>query len=424
MSDYEEVMKQIENLDKEDFENLKIRVCSKEKCEIERGEKGLKQIVPQKIVQKNIAENKNLELDNHEKSPYKLPYDTQMAYSAKIKNKTDKEVGKMPNEQNIDTKIMDLSEKYRNRIDSNVSKYNANTLISTLNQVGKVDKKMTDFHNKVIINEVPVKDRFAYKVKEFLAKLHLGQMPDKIEIKEVFEAKFEQLEDISQTLYQQTTEAFSKSDSLKAHLALLYDERSESKKKYTEAYDDAVSLDTEITKLEDNGVSLLPYDNNGTDEEAKQLMDMQDLYDNAISVFRNEEMNYQIRENALVLCKFYRDVVKEIANTGRQAYDDIKLMVREMRNAIDNAMTCKEMMDSIKKSDTMIKILKGYVGDMTKTSLGYLGIVKDVRVGNGEIIPGSINDAIKNRYKTLGTARERRKDELKNASQRIFQNEK
>lgn len=326
-------------------------------------------------------------------------------------------------EQKLDTRIKDLSSKYKDRLEQGVSKYNASVLKSTLNKVGKVDKKMEKLYDDIIQKEVPLRERAAYKLKEFAAKLKLGQMPDKIEVREVLEAKFEQLEDEAQTLRQYTSEAFSRADALKAHMALLYDERKKIKEDYEQAYDDAISLDTEITKFEDMGVSLLPYKNKGTDEEAKQLMEIGDLYDSAISVFRNGEMNYGIRENAVVLCRFYYDVVKEIANTGKQAYDDVQLMAREMRNAVINARTCTDLMNIIEKSDSMAKILGNYVGDMTKNSLGYLGIVNGVRIGNGEIIPGSVNEAIKSKYTDLGSDREQRKKELMEASKRIFRNE-
>ncbi len=374
------LVEEIENLEKEDYENLKARICTDKECKIIRKEKNLEQIRPKK----------------------------------EVKSELNLEVEKMV-EQTLEQNVTDLTKKYKNRVSQEISRYNSSQLVSSLNSVEKVDKKLNKLYSNIIEKEIPWKERYANSIKTFLAKLKIGQMPDKIDIMTVFDRRFEEIEEIADILNEQTTEAYSKVDNLKSHIKLLRNERIELQEEYAQALTDAQKLDQEIRNLEDKGVSLYPWKNNGTDQEALMLMDLSDAYKNAFAIYQNGFKNFNIRNEALTISQFYYDVVSEIASTGKQAYDDITLMVREMSTMIENAVTCKDMLESIITADKMIKNLSKYVGKMTQISMGYMGIVKDVRINRGEILPGKVTQGIQNKYEQLGNEREQRSRELKEA---------
>ncbi len=378
-----ELVEEIESLKKDDYENLKTRICTEDACKIERQIKKLEQIKT-----------------NHDDF---------------VKSKSNNmEVNKM-GEQVLEQTVTDLTRKYKDRGIREISRYDAGQVNTSIRSMDKIDKNMNNFYKNVIGKEVAWPERYMHSIKTFLAKLKIGEMPEKFDINAIFEKRFESIEEVADTLNDYTGEAFGKVENLKSHIKLLVNESMELEKEYTETLDDADTLSDKMEKLEDKGASLKPWLNKASKEDYLVLMDLNDAYKTAMAIYNNAFKNCGIREEALTISQFYYDSVSEIANTGKQAYDDITLMVREMRNMIDNAVTCKDMLESIITADKMIGELSKYVGKMTEISLGYLGVVKNVRVNKSNILPGRVTDSIQRKYGQLGDERELRRKELKEA---------
>jgi hypothetical protein len=435
--EFENLIKKIKNLEKGDYENLKARICTDDKCELIRQEKKLEKIEPksEKSIEAKISANANFEDSKTDTKSAGFGIEGKINQSnqenKKYKNHADfvttksnnMEVNKME-QKTLEKSVTDLTEEYKNKTSNEITRYDSSPIATSFKKVEKIDKKLNNFYSEIIGKEIPWKERYGNAIQSFLAKLKLGEMPDKIDIMTVFERRFEEVEEIADTLNDYTSDAFAKVQNLNGHVRLLRNEKIKLEKEYTQALFDADKLYQEAKSLEEQGTSLLPWKNNAPEELVLKLMDVDDAYKNAHAVYKNSFRNCTIRDEALGISTFYYDVMKEMANTGKQAYDDITLMVREMNTMIENAATCKDMMESIVTADKMLGKLSNYVGGMTKISLEYLGAMKDARVHKGEILPGKVTDGLKSKYNQMGNEREEMHKEITKAMENLPQYQK
>lgn len=325
-------------------------------------------------------------------------------------------------EQITETNEINLTEKfkqYKNKSLPSVSVFNSSPLESVMKNVYKTNSKLDDVCNRIISENTPFKVKVIRGIQTLLSYTKLGQKPTEIEVSDVFDTYFDEVSGISMELRDYTAEAQSKASSLENQLMDLYDQMKELYGGFSQTFGDAEEIDKSIVILENKGITTKPKP--GYEQESKELLQLNIYFDNAKSKAKMAKQNYVMRDQAVGLVEFYKDIIKEFAETGEQAFNDIDFIVAQLKPLVTIIDDTELFGKRLERANELVSKVGNYMGEMTKIIGGYMGVIGKARINDGKIIPYDVRETLRREADNLTEKRkELRKQDLKEIKQGIM----
>ena len=316
-------------------------------------------------------------------------------------------------EQILKTKTIDLTpyQKYETKSLPAVSAFSSTSLEGVMKSVYNVNSKVNGVCNEIISENTPLKVKLVRVLQTIGAYMKIGQIPSPIEVKDIFETYFDEVRGIAMKLRDYTAEAQSKASSLENHLIDHYDQMTALDSEFNESYGDAQNIHKDLKALESKGITSRPRP--GHEQEAKQLLQLGIYFDNAKSKARIAKQGYLIRSKAVTIVEFYKNIVKEFADSGEMACNDIEFIVDELRPLVAIVDDADKFGKNMERANEIITKLGSYMGQMTNVIQGYQGLIGKARIHGGNLISSQVQNSLERKADELSTRRsEIRENEL------------
>ena len=142
---------------------------------------------------------------------------------------------------------------------------------------------------------------------------------------------------------------------------------------------------------------MLFRSNKGSDLDVVKMREFISAGKNALALTNNKLNNYEIRAEEYENTALFADIMNEIVMAGKQAYDDVTVMIRSFRRGFAAPIKVGQMTQYMTELDDKVRYLSKYMYDITKITSNLSGLLVGLRINDGNITPGA-RDAIKGRY--------------------------
>jgi len=392
-----ELVEEIESLKKNDYENLKTRICTDKKCEIKRNDENFEQIKPIESKQRSIKEIR--------------------ADFVKSESKTT-EVNKMG--ETIETKTVDIG-KYESIISKQEALPTRRNMVRSYNKVMEQKKNLDKLVDKARVENSTISDRVKYNSQVILHKIHLGEKPEIKEIIDYLEPQLEKVENLAENAYDCVVRSMEHEKNINGDLEMIMKERDDYKGKIIEASRDYDQVMDEVKILLDNNISLDLNENQGSNMDVMKLRKLLSAGNNIQNCMNNCLDNYEIRHQEFEQGILFADMLNENVTVGKQLYDDVNVMMRSVRRALTTTPKAViETAENMYQIDNSMKGIGEYVNGVIDFTRKLSGMMQGLRVGGGNIPGYNVKDArnqfnnLKTGYETLKAKEETTKERMLN----------
>jgi len=204
---------------------------------------------------------------------------------------------------------------------------------------------------------------------------------------------------MSQNIYDCTVDSLQEFNKFNAEIKVIMEERDSYQAEAESAYRDYMLIQTEIEKLKDKGISTEIASNQGSNMDLFKLRELITAGKNAVALGNNKLNNYEIRAEEYETAALFSEIMNEIVMAGKQAYDDVTVMVRSIRRSLQPPTKASEMSKYMAQIDGDLRYISKYMFEATKLTSGLSGLLVNLRPNDG-VISHETRELIKGKYKT------------------------